>query len=642
MRKRGVATLGMIVLMLLVLSPAAAQTKSVYWQRWDVTIDNMDTTSNSFDVTEDYDISFTGTFQFGEALIPMDKLDDIRNIQVFEAGQALRAGCADRPGTFCAQDASDGKSIVYNFTQPITSGRQTFSLKYTVVGGLRVYPAGDQLWWIAIPSDHYGFSIGSSTISVQMPKGYEPREGIDPVETYGVPADIHVAGQTITAKAKAPMGGSDSLEIRVQYPHDPKAHAPSWQAAFDQHQQFMDTTEPWIVIGSIVLSLIVGGGGLLGLYALWYTRGRDPKIGPVPEYLSELPSNLPPAIVGTLIDERADLRDILSTFIDLGHRGYLVIEETQTEGFMGIGKHSEFTFKRTDKSLDDLRVFERRIMVDLFGANRMERSLSSLRNTFYQYIPQLESDLYNEIVKEGLFNTSPRTTRQMWSMFGGVILALAIVGGFLLSGVVDQFSPSLLCIPFALGLVGVVWMIVAQVMPAKTRKGAEEAAKWHAFLNYLHNLEKYSTVEGAAAHFDDFLPYAVAFGLDRLWVRRFSQVATVPVPMWYYPTYFGGPYSRGYVAGTPVGRGLPSSGSLLPGDVARAGGGGLNQMAGGLSAGLNNISNGLTTMLNSAAGTLTSRPQSSSSSGHWSGGGRSWSGGGSHGGGGGGGHRGFG
>jgi hypothetical protein len=182
-------------------------------------------------------------------------------------------------------------------------------------------------------------------------------------------------------------------------------------------------------------------------------------------------------------------------------------------------------------------------------------------------------------------------------------------------------------------------------MPAKTRRGAKEAAKWNAFEEYLRNLEKYQGMEEASAHFDQYLPYAVAFGLDRSWIRRFKQVEYMPIPPWYYPTYLGGPYGRGYIPGTALPRMSGNGG--LPGELARAGEGGfsLDNMSGNLAAGLESISNGLSTMMESAARVMTSRPQqaASGSSGSWRSGGSRWSGGGFSGGGAsGGGSRGFG
>ncbi len=393
---------------------------------------------------------------------------------------------------------------------------------------------------------------------------------------------------------------------------------------------------PLINVGIIALSLLIGIGGVLLLYVLYMRKGRDPDVGPVPTFLSEPPSDLPPAVVGTLVDERADPRDAISTVIDLAHKGYIVIEEEKKEGIFGIGGGSEFTFKRTDKSLVGLRPFEQKLMERLFTGSAMERSMASLKQKFYTVIADIQSKLYTELVTDGFFTTSPSTTRAVWGVIAVVILALAGVIGWVLFTASDRFGFAPLLLPVAIGVVGVAALIIGPVMPAKTRKGAEEAAKWKAFYEYLRNLEKYAKVEEAAAQFERYLPYAVAFGLDHTWINKFKQVEYVPIPYWYYPTYLG-PYRRGYVAGTPVPR-MGMGGGDMTGGLARAGGGGvsLDQMSGNLSSGLESISNGLSNMLNSASNAMTSRPQnaSSGSSGSWRSGGSSWSGGGFSGGGG--------
>lgn len=639
--------LSVSVTLFFVLSSVSAQTRSVYWQRWDVTITNVDTTANRFDVSEVYDIQFTGTFRFGSAVIPLTNLEDIRNVQVFQAGQPLQLACSGQPGTYCVERTEDGLSITYYFRQPITDGRGQFEVRYTVVGGLRIYEGGDQLWWIAVPSENYGFSIGSSTITVQMPAGYGPREGIDPVVTYGVPSLVQVNRDTVTAQATRQIGVNEYFEIRVQYPHNPAARIPAWQSKFDERRLYEETTKPLVDLALIALSLLVAVGGVLGVYTLWYTRGRDPKVGPVPTYLTEPPSQLAPGVVGTLLDEQADLRDIMATILDLAQRGYLVMEETQAAGRLGVGKSRTFMFKRTDKPFSDLRRFEQRIMKAFFPGDRMERSLNSLRNRFYAVIPQLENDLYEALVEDGLFTVKPSTVRAVWSGVGGALFTLAMFLGFGAFTVMEDISPTLLCLPAALGVVGLAAFVAGQQMPAKTVKGAEEAAKWRAFREFLSNLEKYRDLREASVHFDEYLPYAVAFGLERSWIRRFSQLDDVPIPAWYYPTYLGGPYRGGYRAGMP----LPRKGhehDRLTDELARAGQGGmsLDDVSRGISGGLESISNGLTTLLESASSAMISRPEASASrgsSGSWHSGGRSWSGGGSRGGGGsGGGSRGFG
>ncbi|MCC6802443.1 MAG: DUF2207 domain-containing protein [Anaerolineae bacterium] len=271
--------------------------------------------------------------------------------------------------------------------------------------------------------------------------------------------------------------------------------------------------------------------------------------------------------------------------------------------------------------------------------------MDSLRDKFYMVISEIQGDLYQELVTDKLFDTNPSSTRALWSGIGVVIIALAVILGFVLFPLIDQYGMALVLLPIAVGFVAVAALIVGPAMPAKTRTGAEEAAKWKAFYEYLRNMEKYASVEEAANQFERYLPYAVAFGLDRSWINRFKDVPYVPVPYWYYPTYMGR-YRRGYVAGTPLPRNVGMGDAGLPGGLARAGGGGgLDQMSGGLAGGLESISSGLTSMLDSASRVMTSRPQqaSSGSSGSWRSGGGGWSGGGFSGGGGsGGGSRGFG
>ncbi|MCB9451850.1 MAG: DUF2207 domain-containing protein [Anaerolineaceae bacterium] len=644
--RKSLAGFSLFMLFLLV-GITSAQSRTVYWEKWDVLINNINTSGNRFDVTESYNVRFSGTFSFGAASIPLTNLNSVSNIRVSEAGTPLRESCSQQPGTYCVENAGNEYALTYYFTKPLSNVSQTFEIQYTVQGGLRIYDGGDQLWWTAIPSEHYGFTIGSSTVTVVLPDGFGPRESIDPVVTYGAPTTVNVNRTTVTAQATGAISGSDYLEIRVQYPHDPNATPPSWQPSFDSQRLYDETTKPLIDLGAIALSILIFLGGLLGIYALWRTRGRDPEIGPVPDYLTEPPDNLPPAIVGTLLDEQADVRDVISTIVDLAHRGYLVMEEEQSEGLFGIGKSSTFTFKRTDKDLTGLRKFEQRMMSALFSSGKMERSLDSLKNRFYTVIPKLQDELYESLVDEDLFTAKPSTTRAIWSGLGTVILAVAGIAGFALFSAMEDTIGALICIPISLGVVGVAAMFIGQHMPAKTRKGAEDAAKWDAFRKYLQNLEKYSGVEEAAHNFDAFLPYAVAFGIDRTWIRKFSQMQNVPIPTWYYPTYMGGPYRGGYRAGTPLSQGLGTGSRGLPGELARAGSGGLSldDLSGNLSGGLESISTGLTNMLDSASRVMTSKPQSASSgsSGNWRSGGSSWSGGGFSGGGSsGGGSRGFG
>ena len=69
----------------------------------------------------------------------------------------------------------------------------------------------------------------------------------------------------------------------------------------------------------------------MGIFALWWTGGRDIDGGKAIAVEWNPPEELTPAEVGTLIDERCDMRDITSTLVDLAARGHLKIKELKTD-----------------------------------------------------------------------------------------------------------------------------------------------------------------------------------------------------------------------------------------------------------------------------------------------------------------------
>jgi ABC-type molybdate transport system permease subunit len=56
------------------------------------------------------------------------------------------------------------------------------------------------------------------------------------------------------------------------------------------------------------LALLIAVGGGLAVLAVWWIRRRDPEVGPVLDILVTPPTDLPPAVVGALLD--ASLRSL--------------------------------------------------------------------------------------------------------------------------------------------------------------------------------------------------------------------------------------------------------------------------------------------------------------------------------------------
>jgi uncharacterized membrane protein len=340
-----------------------------------------------------------------------------------------------------------------------------------------------------------------------------------------------------------------------------------------------------------VSGLLVLVGGPLLVLALWYSRGRDPEVGVYADYLPQPPSDLPPGIVGTLIDEKVDMHDVVSTIVDLARRGYIIINEEKRDHI----------YIRTDESTKNLRAYEVLLLQKLFGKKK-ERKLSDLRYNFSSALPALHAAMYKELEAEGFVPVSPQAVRTRYGCFTGIAVivgsALVFVPG-ILTGADLAFCIGLGFLPTILALA-----VAGRHMPRKTELGALEASKWVAFKNYLNHIEDYTDLKEATAIFDRYLPYAVAFGLQTSWINKFSRIDTTPIPTWYGPIGYPRPIhmgggSRPMTAGTGGSVSMPS----------------LEGMSQSMTGGLEGMSKGLTRMLTSTSTILESTRSTSSSTG---------------------------
>jgi hypothetical protein len=226
-----------LILVVVVLGAgiAQAQDKSLLWQRYDV---NLGVQLNSdLLVEETQQIQFTsGTFRFGFAAIPLDRLDRIADLSVSEIinGQE-RPYAPNSSGQYGFETSYNNNNLEITwYFPPAQNSTHTYVLRYRVIGGLRFYEGGDQLWWKAIPPDH-NFPIRASTITVTLPATFA--EDQLQVASFG-PATTNrftERGQVVFDAQNIPA--DQEIEVRVQFPHGVvQGTASAWQAGFDRQQ----------------------------------------------------------------------------------------------------------------------------------------------------------------------------------------------------------------------------------------------------------------------------------------------------------------------------------------------------------------------------------------------------------------------
>lgn len=651
MFKRIVFLTALFILFLLTVSVAFAQEKSVVVQRRDA--DMTINKDGSVHIVETWLVDFQGgPFRFAFRAIPFNKISSLVFEGVSENGKEYLRAASETPNTYSVE-AGGGERIITWYFEPTTNATRTFELRYTITDALRIYGGGDQFWWKFIEQDR-PYPIKATRVTLHLPGTFPTQELLAATYTDGREhSDAKILDGSTIEFTGGPIPAHTEWEIRAQFPHGAVTQpVQAWQAAEDQRELKLEAQARAIEQFNFyslfaTLLLIIGGG--LALLLMWFVRGRDQAVALPAEFLNAPPDDLTPALAGTLIDEEANVRDVLATLIDWAQRGIIKIRALP-QGAQTATTDDDYAYEKIGTDAPALQYqYERELMQRLW-AGETSRNMGYIREKFTASLNTMFDSLYNELVRRGYFLSCPDRVRAQFYRLGWLLLVLLCPGAFLFqlyAGI--AFSPDL---AFSFGallpwivlfiLAGAV-MVLARFMPRKTPQGAQAAARWNAFKRYLEHIEKYTNVADAQEQFERYLPYAVAFGIDKAWVEKFAQVDT-PAPKWYSPPPLS---SRGISSTTrsrtstststrPTTGGILGMGDAAPNPSPSSSPQGvpsLNDAASGTFNTLNNVSSSFFSMLNTTATSFVkgnpSLSPSRGSSRSGSSGRSSWSGGGS-------------
>ena len=162
----------MAMLALGVLTAGAAQARSLYWERIDVVVQvNRDGT---FDVTETQEYVFDGAWNGGYRDIPLDNVDHISGIELWEGGRRYRPGSVDHVGGVLIQPGLRQIHVKWRSREvhdpPYRNAHEIFTLKYRVHGGLDFGRDHDQLHWKMLFPDRLAV-VNEATATIRLPAG---------------------------------------------------------------------------------------------------------------------------------------------------------------------------------------------------------------------------------------------------------------------------------------------------------------------------------------------------------------------------------------------------------------------------------------------------------------------------------------
>jgi len=403
-------------------------------------------------------------------------------------------------------ETKEGETLKLKIGDPniLVTGKRQYTIHYTVGGALTYFSDHDELFWHSIGSGVV--PVQSATVAIHIPDAPDVSSVRLTCYTGEQGSSLSDCTQTYqdgvaSLAAKNPLAVGDQFSVVVSFP-----------------KNIISVLEPkpvdtWLsrLISTIVIILVI----LLSIawylilpiwiVAHWFRSGRDPKPAmgvasawfDVPKTDTHRP--LTPGETGTLVDEKADMREITATIVDLARRGYLKIVEKKKGDF--------YLEKKTAmKKADTLEQFEKTLYTGIFSDGD---SLRIKDADLVSSVTSTKKQLYDAVVKEKFFVSNPETVRVKYSVLGGVAL----------------FTMN---IPLSLAA-----FIFGRAMPKKTVSGAQNAAIGESLKNFITSQDRqYAYQAKNQIFFEKFLPYAIAFGVEKIWADRFKNVG-LKKPDWY-------------------------------------------------------------------------------------------------------------
>lgn len=386
------------------------------------------------------------------------------------------------------------------------TGTHLYDIGYHVQGAFVSYSDHDELYW-NITGNGWEVPIKQVDVLVTMPFKTEKEKmqlacftGLRKSTTRD--CSIEYENGVISAYTTTALSSSEGMTIVIGFPKG----LMTIQEAKKVNTWFKELVAKIISVVLAVLAFLWYVGLPLWIIIHWIRTGRDPKgtIGQAHVWF-DVPKTkkgrgLTPAETGTLVDETADLKDIVATLVDLARRGYIKIIEK---------KKNDFYLEQIKQSVrgDTLETFERTLLTKLFpGAKTTIRIKDEDTSSA---VSKVKEQLYDAVVEENFFPKSPQKTRTLYMVIAGIALFTGNIG------------------------LAIIAFLFGRHMPRKTIDGVNAASVAHALKGFIVSQDRqYKFQAKEQLFFEKFLSYAIIFGVEKIWAERFKNLDIVR-PDWY-------------------------------------------------------------------------------------------------------------
>ncbi len=406
-------------------------------------------------------------------------------------------------------------------------GDYPYRITYTTKGQVGFFPDFDEIYW-NVNGNGWAFYIDSISALIHLPPGAKVKQQACYTGVMGSTENACTAfpidERTVRFQGRA-MGYYEGLTVAVGFQKGIVAEPPP--------PTFFELYAVPLVGGCITVLL------LLYYFLTWVRHGRDPD-RPTVIPLFDPPDGLSPASVAMVMKGSYDNDQITPAMIHLAVKGYIRIEETQAEGLLGLFKRQTYTIVKL-KGAGGLPKEEQELMNRMFGGHQESYVIDG------KYDPGVKSmaDAFRSTLRGqwAAFINKGNNLRFWWIPMLSV--AVCIVALIVLHNSYLGDNDGVYIAAFI--LVNIILFVVYQYLIRKPSLEKQALrSKLNGFKMYLSaaeekQLQHFNPPAMTPEVFEKYLPYAIAFGVEKIWGDRFQDlVDRALVDPNYRSTWYGG------------------------------------------------------------------------------------------------------
>ncbi len=521
----------------------------------DVTIQARLNADGSMDIKETRTYLFRGHFHWATYHLPTDRTGGVVDFTVGEESRAYSRGYQAAAGTYQYNETSGVIDAKWFFDAEDET--RVFTLSYRILDVVKLYQDAAVLY-------HKFVGTGWDKTSHQVSVTVYPPEPIDrkdvKVWAHGpLWGTIRITDNGSLVAEVQSLPAKTFWELRAIYPMslfsktmsvipervvaqilvEEKTWADEANKKREEWTKKQKTKKALTGYGRWVV-LILSGLGFWRVIRIYKRFGKKHKVSLPDTFYSELPSDVPPALLSHLM-YRGQLggRALVGTLLDLARRGFLKIEEEMKtkKGIFGSSKKRLYTlqFSRDfhSENKGSLKDFEESLLAFIFddlakGKDEIDfTTLKKSRSRFLSWFRQWKKEVQAMGKNQGYWEEDSLKASKK-GMFVGLLLVAVTILSVISIG-------AWAIVP---GISAVVLMIVSGFIPRRTPESELEVTKWKGLRKYL---KKYHFRDSGSRFFLEnigrFLAYAVVLGLSAEVIKKMAELIPEGQQSTYVPWY---------------------------------------------------------------------------------------------------------